>query len=34
MFGLSDPWIIVAYALSLVSTVLCVVYGALTWNKD
>ena len=34
MFGLSDPWIIIAYGLSLLSTVLCVTYGALNWNRD
>ena len=34
MFGLTDLWIILAYLLSAVSAVLCVVYGAVNWNRD
>ncbi len=34
MLGLSDPWIILAYALSVFSSLLCIVYGAIKWNKD
>ena len=34
MLGLADPWIITAYGLSALSTVLCVVYGAIKWNRD
>lgn len=34
MLGLADPWIITAYGLSALSAVLCVVYGAIRWNRD
>ncbi len=34
MLGLSDPWIILVYALSVLSSLLCIVYGAIKWNKD
>lgn len=33
MLGLEDPWIIAAYLGSIGATLLCVVYGALNWNK-
>ena len=33
MLGLSDRWIAAAYLLCLLSTLLCVVYGAIAWNK-
>jgi hypothetical protein len=33
MLGIEDPLILAAYLLCLASTVLCVVYGALNWNK-
>ena len=33
MFGLSDPGIWSAYLLCLLSALLCVVYGAVNWNK-
>ncbi len=34
MLGIQDFWIWSAYLLCILSTVLCVVYGAITWNKD
>jgi hypothetical protein len=34
MFGIEDFWIWSAYLLCLLAAILCVVYGALTWNKD
>lgn len=34
MFGLPDPSIWLAYLLCIGSTVLCVVYGVLNWNRD
>ncbi|WP_332370614.1 symporter small accessory protein [Desulfobacula toluolica] len=34
MFGLTDIGILMAYGLSALSTLLCVVYGAINWNKD
>lgn len=33
MLGIEDFWVWSAYVLSLLSTVLCIVYGAVTWNK-
>lgn len=33
MLGIDDPLIWSAYLLCLLSTLLCVVYGALNWNK-
>ena len=33
MLGLSDPTIIAAYLLCIISSVICVIYGAINWNK-
>jgi len=33
MFGINDPWIWGAYILCILSTILCIVYGILNWNK-
>ena len=33
MLGLHDPWIIGAYLLCILSTLLCVFYGIINWNK-
>ena len=34
MFGIEDPGIWLAYLLIIVSTLVCVVYGVVNWNKD
>jgi hypothetical protein len=34
MLGLHDMSVLAAYMLSILSTVLCVVYGIARWNKD
>ncbi|MFA5312811.1 MAG: symporter small accessory protein [Methanomassiliicoccales archaeon] len=34
MFGIEDPWVWSGYVLSIVLTIICVVYGILKWNKD
>jgi len=34
MFGIPDPQIWLAYLLSIISAVLCVVYGIVNWNSD
>ncbi len=34
MFGIEDPGIWLAYLLIIVSTLVCVVYGIVNWNKD
>lgn len=33
MFGIEDIIILMAYVLSILSAVFCVVYGILNWNK-
>ena len=34
MFGLEDFWIGLVYSLCILSTILCVIYGAVLWNKN
>jgi heme A synthase len=34
MLGLHDASVLVAYVLSILSTILCVIYGIANWNKD
>ncbi|MBN1482106.1 hypothetical protein EH223_07600 [candidate division KSB1 bacterium] len=34
MLGLGDFWVSSVFLLLILSTILCVVYGALNWNKD
>jgi hypothetical protein len=31
--GIQDPWIWLAYLLSIASSAVCVVYGLINWNK-
>lgn len=33
MLGIKDPTVWIAYILCIASTVLCVVYGLLCWNR-
>ncbi|MCD4830850.1 MAG: hypothetical protein K8R02_03460 [Anaerohalosphaeraceae bacterium] len=33
MFGIEDKWVAAAYVLCILSTLLCVVYGIINWNK-
>ncbi len=33
LLGIQDIWVWLAYILSILSTVLCVVYGLINWNK-
>jgi heme exporter protein D len=33
VLGIPDPWVWSAYILAILSMLLCVVYGALNWNK-
>lgn len=33
MLGIEDPLIWMAYLLCILSAILCVVYGAVNWNK-
>jgi len=34
MLGINDPWVAAPYLLCIISTLLCVVWGILKWNKD
>ncbi|HBA84805.1 MAG TPA: hypothetical protein DCZ95_11990 [Verrucomicrobia bacterium] len=34
LFGIQDPWVWLAYVLSILSAVLCVGWGIFNWNKD
>ena len=33
MLGLGDFWVSLIFVLTILSAVLCVVYGAMNWNK-
>ena len=33
MLGLGDGWILAAFIIIIASTLLCVIYGILNWNK-
>lgn len=33
MLGITDPWVAAAFVLCLVSSLLCVIYGAMNWNR-
>jgi hypothetical protein len=33
MLGIEDPVVVMAYVLCLASTLLCVTYGVINWNK-
>jgi hypothetical protein len=33
MLGIEDPWIWGVYILCILSTLLCVIYGIINWNR-
>jgi hypothetical protein len=33
MLGIEDKWVALAYILCIASTLLCVVYGIVMWNR-
>ena len=33
MLGIDDPYVMLVYLLCIASTILCVVYGLITWNR-
>lgn len=33
MFGIEDPVIYIGYLLTVLSLILCVIYGGVNWNK-
>lgn len=34
ILGLSDPWILGGYLGCIAITLICVIYGAINWNKE
>ena len=34
MLGIDDPAIVAVYLLCILSTLLCVIYGIVNWNKE
>jgi len=34
LLGIDDPVIVLVYLLCILSTLLCVVYGIINWNKE
>ncbi len=34
MLGFADVWVLLAYVLTLLVTIGCVIYGWLNWNSD
>lgn len=34
LLGIQDPWVALAYLLCILSTLLCVVWGLVNWNKE
>ena len=33
MLGMADGWVVAGYVLCILSTVFCVIYGAVKWNS-
>jgi hypothetical protein len=33
MLGIEDSWVVLAYVLCILSTIVCVLYGILNWNQ-
>ncbi|MCL2114672.1 MAG: hypothetical protein FWH29_00445 [Methanobrevibacter sp.] len=33
ILGIPDPWVLSGYLLLIISTLLCVAYGIINWNK-
>jgi len=33
ILGIPDPWVLSGYLLLIISTLLCIVYGIINWNK-
>lgn len=33
IIGIQDPWVVVAYLLSISGALVCVVYGVTQWNR-
>ncbi len=33
MLGIDDPWVALAYILSIASALMCGIYGLIAWNR-
>ena len=33
LLGMQDSWVAAAYILCILSSIICVIYGAINWNK-
>lgn len=33
ILGIPDPWVLSGYLFVVLSTILCVIYGIINWNK-
>ena len=33
MLGINDTWVMLAYGLCIASSLLCVIYGLINWNR-
>lgn len=34
MLGIQDPWVVAVFILCILSTLLCVFWGLLNWNRN
>jgi hypothetical protein len=34
MLGLGDGWVFLGYLLSIISAILCIIYGIIKWNSN
>ena len=34
MFGIDSFWVALGFILTILSTILCIVYGVINWNKE
>lgn len=34
ILGIPDPWVLSGYLFLILSTIACVVYGIIKWNKE
>ncbi|KZX16356.1 hypothetical protein MBCUT_09080 [Methanobrevibacter cuticularis] len=33
ILGIPDPWVLSGFLLTILATLLCVIYGIINWNK-
>ncbi len=34
MLGFPDPWVAWGYVLSILASLVCIIYGIIKWNKE